>query len=290
MQSLPYLLGKEGYHSSFFHGAPNGSMGYLAFSNLIGIDQYYGMNEYGNKDHFDGYWSIFDEEFFQFFAGKLNAFNQPFISVIFSSSSHHPFVLPERYAGKFPEGPHPINRSIGYTDMAVKRFFENVSKKDWYDNTLFVITADHCQSEPQMAEYLTSTGSFEVPVFFYTPDGSLKGEDDRLMQQIDIMPVVLGCLNYNKPYFAFGSDVLHGNGDNCVVNYINGNYQLFYRDYVIISDGTETKGLYRFKTDRLLEHNLAGTVGSVQDTLEVKVKAFIQQYNNRMIDNRISLP
>lgn len=290
MQSLPYLLGKEGYYSSFFHGAPNGSMGYLAFSNLIGIDRYYGMDEYGNKDHFDGYWSIWDEEFFQFFAGKLDEFDQPFISTIFSASSHHPFVLPEKYEGKFPEGPHPLNRTIGYTDMAVKRFFANASKKDWYDSTIFIITADHCQSEPQMAEYLTSTGSFEVPIIFYTPDGSLMGEDNRLIQQIDIMPVVLGQLKYNKPYFAFGSDVLHANGDNCVVNYINGTYQLFYRDYVIISDGEETRGLYRFKTDRLLGNNLTEQIGPVQDTLEIKVKAFIQQYNNRMIENRISIP
>ncbi len=85
------------------------------------------MNEYGNKKDFDGYWAIWDEEFFQYFAGKLSGFPQPFISVIFSATSHHPFILPERYTGKFPEGPHPINRCIGYTDMAVRRFFESAS-------------------------------------------------------------------------------------------------------------------------------------------------------------------
>ena len=138
MQSLPYLLDREGYHSSFFHGAPNGSMGYLAFSNLIGIDQYFGMNEYGNKRDFDGYWAIWDEEFFQYFAGKLGEISQPFISTIFSASSHHPFILPERYKGIFPEGPHPINRCIGYTDMALRRFFNTASKQPWFRNTLFV--------------------------------------------------------------------------------------------------------------------------------------------------------
>ncbi len=235
-QSLPYLLDKEGYHSSFFHGAPNGSMGYLAFSNLIGIQQYFGMNEYGNKNDFDGYWAIWDEEFFQFFAGKLSGFPQPFISAIFSATSHHPFILPERYTGKFPEGPHPINRCIGYTDMAVRRFFESASRQPWFNNTIFVITADHCQSQPQRDVYLSSTGSFEVPVIFYTPDGSMKGKDPRLVQQIDIMPVVLGQLKYNKPYFAFGNDVLHEKGNNCVVNYINGTYQLFYGDHVLIAD------------------------------------------------------
>jgi hypothetical protein len=287
-ESLPYLLDKEGYHSSFFHGAPNGSMGYLAFSNLIGIQQYFGMNEYGNKNDFDGYWAIWDEEFFQYFAARLSGFPQPFISTIFSATSHHPFVLPKRYAGKFPEGPHPINKCIAYTDMAVRRFFENASKQPWFNNTIFVLTADHCQSQPQRDVYLSSTGSFEVPVIFYTPDGSLKGRDPRLMQQIDIMPVVLGHLKYNKPYFAFGNDVLHEKGNNCVVNYINGTYQLFYGDHVLIADEKGTKGIYNFKTDRLLHDNLAGKDGSVDDTLKLKMKAFIQQYNNRMLENRIS--
>ena len=289
MQSLPYLLGREGYHSSFFHGAPNGSMGYLAFSNLVGIDQYFGMDEYGNDQDFDGYWTIWDEEFFQFFAEKLGEFPRPFISTIFSASSHHPFVLPERYTGKFPEGPHPINRCIGYTDMAVRRFFENASEKPWFEKTLFVITADHCQSQPQRDVYRTSTGSFEVPVIFYTPDGSLKGEDPRLIQQIDIMPVILGHLKYNKPYFAYGTDVLQGRGDNSVINYIDGTYQFFYRDLVLITNEIETKGLYRFKTDRLLQNNLSGQAGAVQDTMEIKLKAFKQQYHNRMLDNQISI-
>jgi hypothetical protein len=287
-QSLPFLLDKEGYHSSFFHGAPNGSMGYLAFSNLIGIQQYFGMNEYGNKNDFDGYWAIWDEEFFQYFATSLSGFSQPFISTIFSATSHHPFILPERYSGKFPEGPHPINRCIGYTDMAVRRFFESAARQPWFNNTIFVITADHCQSQPQRDVYLSSTGSFEVPVIFYTPDGSLVGKDTRLVQQIDIMPVVLGHLKYNKPYFAFGNDVLHEKGNNCVVNYINGTYQVFYGDHVIIADDKETKGIYNFKTDRLLHNNLAGKDGNVDDTLKLKMKAFIQQYNNRMLENRIS--
>jgi len=289
MQSLPFLLREEGYHTSFFHGAPNGSMGYLAFSNMIDIDHYFGMNEYGNKDDFDGYWAIWDEEFFQYFAGRLNQFPQPFQTTIFSASSHHPFLLPEKYDGKFPEGPHPINRCIGYTDMALRRFFETASKQPWFFNTIFVITADHAQSQPQLDIYRSSTGSFEVPVVFYTPDGSLKGQDNRLVQQIDIMPVLLGQLNYGKPYFAFGTDVLHGNDDNCVIHYINGSYQLLYKDFMLIATDKETMGLFRFKTDRILQDNLVKQAGAIQDTMEIKLKAFIQQYHNRMLENRVCI-
>jgi hypothetical protein len=82
--------------------------------------------------------------------------------------------------------------------------------------------------------------------------------------------------------------VLHEQGNDCVVNYINGTYQLFYGDHVLIANEKETKGIYNFKTDRLLKNNLLGKEDAVDDTLKLKMKAFIQQYNNRMLENRIS--
>ena len=152
INSLASLLGAEGYHTSFFHGAPNGSMGFNAFMNLAGVDHYYGMDEYGNADDFDGLWGIWDEPFLQFYADKLNTFPEPFMSSFFSVSSHHPFEIPDEYEDRFEGGPLPIHRCIQYTDFALKRFFEKASTMPWYKNTLFVITADHTSSNIQFPE------------------------------------------------------------------------------------------------------------------------------------------
>jgi phosphoglycerol transferase MdoB-like AlkP superfamily enzyme len=62
------LLNKEGYQTSFFHGAPNGSMGFESMSKLLGIKNYYGMDNYINKFDFDGVWGIWDDKFFNYFA------------------------------------------------------------------------------------------------------------------------------------------------------------------------------------------------------------------------------
>src|SRR5690606_3286191 len=51
INSLASLLKEKGYHSSFFHGAPNGSMGFEAFMNIAGFEAYYGLSEYGDDDH-----------------------------------------------------------------------------------------------------------------------------------------------------------------------------------------------------------------------------------------------
>ncbi len=169
INSIASILRNEGYHTAFFHGAPNGSMGFQAFANVAGFQEYYGLNEYPSSEGFDGMWGVWDEEFFQFFADKLNDFKQPFCAALFSVSSHHPFKVPERYEGRFPKGTLPIHQCVAYTDYSLKKFFEKASKMSWFDNTLFVFTADHA-NQSYYPEYKTNIGVFAVPIIFHKPE------------------------------------------------------------------------------------------------------------------------
>lgn len=286
-QSLPALLLKEGYETSFFHGAPNGSMGFNAYTKQAGISQYYGKNEYNNDADFDGSWGIWDEPFLQFMAQKLQHVKQPFFTTVFTTSSHHPFKVPEKYSGKFKKGPLPVQECLGYTDLALKRFFASASKMPWFKNTLFVLTADHA-TVSHFPEYQNAVGAYSVPILFYYPGGNLKGLKSKTVQQIDIMPTVLGLLNYSKPYFAFGFDALNTQDEHFAVNNNEGSYRLYWKEYLLIHDGTKTTAIYAFKTDRLLKQNLVGKLAE-QYLMENKLKAFIQQYNNRMITNKLTI-
>src|SRR5690554_4449813 len=94
-QNIPSLvstLKEMGYDTSFFHGAPNGSMGFLGFGNILGFDHYYGKTEYNNDADFDGSWGIWDEPFFQFTKTTLDDKTQPFFGTIFTVSSYEPYV------------------------------------------------------------------------------------------------------------------------------------------------------------------------------------------------------
>lgn len=282
-------LRKKGYYTAFFHGAENGSMGFEAFSRATGFKDYYGRTEYNNDDDFDGRWAIWDEEFFQFFADKLTAFQQPFVAALFSASSHHPFVLPKRYEGKFPKGTLPIHQCIGYSDYALKRFFEKASHEPWFKNTLFVITADHT-NQTEHPEYMTESGTFAVPVIFYQPGSNvLKGHVQAIAQQIDIMPTVLNYLGYERPYVSFGCDLLNTPAEQTyAVNYVNGFYQYHKGKYLLQFDGIKSVALYDFVSDRLLEHNLMGALPDVQHAMETELKAIIQQYMQRMNADRLT--
>lgn len=285
--SLAQYLGNEGYYTAFFHGAPNGSMGFQSFTHLAGFDDYFGKTEYNNDADFDGIWGIWDEEFFHFYAEKMNTFKEPFFTTVFSLSSHHPFKVPERYEGVFPKGPLPVHECIGYTDNALRKFFDYAKTMPWYENTLFVFSADHA-SVAYLEEYKNTPGAFAIPIFFYRPDNSLQRLDTTtIAQQTDILPSVLSYLNYPADFCAFGKNVFDSSKSQMAINYTNENFQCFYKDFVLQFDEKSSVNLYNFKKDRYFKDNLLRSGVQEQDTMENYTKAFIQQYTNRMIDNRM---
>jgi phosphoglycerol transferase MdoB-like AlkP superfamily enzyme len=286
INSIASLLGQQGYETAFFHGAPNGSMGFDAFTKMAGFHRYYGKNEYGKEDGFDGIWGIWDEPFFQYFADELNRMKEPFATTIFSVSSHHPFKVPVRYNDKFPEGNIPLQKCIRYTDYSLKEFFDKARTMPWFKNTLFVITADHC-SESDFKEYKTLVNYFAVPLIFYKPDGSLKGKDESIAQQIDIMPSILGYLHYPKSYVAFGNNLFDKSAKRFAINYIEESYQFLSGDYALYFTDNNFIGIYDRLKDPSLTKNLLGSVDLKNE--ELLYKAVIQQFNNRMMEDRLTV-
>ena len=296
LSGLARQLDGKGYTTAFFHGAQNGSMGFQAFARATGYQQYLGRSEFNNDpstngdDDFDGTWAIWDEPFLQFMVHKLNSYKQPFMATVFTASSHHPFKVPKNLENQFPdEGTQPIHKCVRYTDMALRHFFEEAAKQPWFNNTIFVFTADHANQTTHDV-YKTDLGLYSIPIAFYTPDGSLQPavRDDVVMQQANVMPTIMGLLGYDKPYLAFGCDVLNTPPEQpWAFNYHNGIFQLLQGEWMLQFDGEKTKALYRFKQDPMLRNNLAGKVPE-QAQMERMLKAIIQQYMTRMTENRLT--
>ena len=286
INGLADLLKKKGYYSAFFHGAPNGSMGFDSFTKMAGFDDYFGLNQYPDKSDFDGIWGVWDEPFLKFFASKLNSFKQPFLASIFTVSSHHPFKVPEKYTGKFKKGPAPILEVIGYTDFALKNFFHEVSLSPWFKNTLFVITADHT-NESVHKEFQNNFGAYCVPIIFFKPGSDLKGFKLRIAQQIDIMPTILSYLNFDEPYIAFGNNLLDDTYESYAFNTNGSTYNLYMKDHILEMIDNKPVGLYNYKNDLFLENSLIGKDPELESQMVEKLKAIIQTYNNRLIDNNM---
>ena len=286
LNSLPNLLKQQNYYSAFFHGGTNGTMGFDAFANLAGYDNYYGRSEYNNEKDYDGNWGIWDEEFLQYTANTINKKQQPFFATVFTLTSHHPFPVPDKYKGKFKEGPLPIERSIGYTDFALKRFFESAKKMPWFNNTLFVLTADHTglSTDPF---FTSKVGNYSIPIIYFMPNSLLKGKDITVTQQIDILPSVLDFLNYPLPYFAFGNSVFDKTTQHFALTFGADLFQLIENTFLLQFDGDKATDLYNFSTDSLLSNNLIAKEKALASRMENKTKAIIQTYQQCLINNKM---
>ena len=295
INSIATELKHWGYASAFFHGAPNGSMGFQAFAHLAGFDHYYGMTEYvddnrfGGRDDFDGTWAIWDEPFLQYYCQKMSEMPEPFVTTVFTASSHHPFAIPEAYRDTFPdEGQFPLHKCIRYTDHALRRFFQTASRQPWFQNTLFVLTADHASSRITHDEYKTEVGLFRIPILFYDPSRQmLRGCQPGIAQQIDIMPTLLAYMGYDKPYIAFGKDLLATPPEDTwafnwehVPQYMQGNYTLLF-------DGQQVTGFYDYRHDPLMQHDLRGQMEE-ENSMTLHIQALLQSYMQRMKNNEVT--
>jgi len=284
--SLASILKTEGYNSSFFHGGKNGTMGFDVFCRSAGFDKYYGKNEYPDQADFDGHWGIWDEPYLQYIANTLNSKPQPFLGAVFTLSSHHPYKVPEKYKNKFRKGPLEIQETIMYSDYALQKFFETASTMPWFQNTIFVITADHT-SEAWQPFYKNRVGQYEIPIIFYEPQNGTAGHQGIIAQQTDIMPTLLDMLHYPKPFFAFGGSLLRDKEPRFNLSYLNGNYQLIMDGYAWQTDFNTSKSLYNFENDSLLTRNLYTDQNKIAAEKDKLLKAIIQQYNDRIIENKL---
>ncbi|CAI8380176.1 MAG: Lipoteichoic acid synthase 1 [Formosa sp. Hel3_A1_48] len=287
VESLVSTLNSMGYDTSFFHGAPNGSMGFLGFSNILEFDHYYGKTEFNDDTQFDGSWGIWDEPFFQFMKTTLDTKESPFLATIFTVSSHEPYAIPEKYKEKFPEGSIPMHKCVEYTDFAFQQFFEAAKKEPWFENTIFVITADHC-NQVYFDEYRKDINRYAVPIMFYDPKGNYVGEHTDLAQQIDIYPTILQMAGYDKPFRSWGRSLIDETQQTepFVINHDGVFYRYSKGNYICIFDGEKAIGFYDID-DLSLSQNLIANTNEEMIQIEKSCKAFIKDYFDRIIDKNL---
>ena len=286
VDGLGSILKTHGYSTSMFHGGNNGTMNFDVYAINTGIDRYYGRTEYANDDDFDGRWGIFDGPFMQYCLQSLDTAVQPFATVVYTLSSHHPYTLPKGF--ELPTESYlwsGFEKTVYYTDCALRDFFTEAATKPWFDNTLFVITADHANTEHYLPEYSNIWGMYSIPIAFYMPSQIQPFKCDELAQQIDLNLSILAALGINDTVFSFGRNVFDTVSTPFSLAYINQTYQYSDGQYLLQSDGDNTIGVFNIKRDRLLDDNLIDRIQC--EDLSRKMKEYIQEYNNRFIHNQL---
>ena len=286
IQSLVSVFKDKGYSTSFFHGAPNGSMGFLGLSNILGFDNYYGKNEFNDNSLYDGYWGIWDEPFLNYVKNETDKLVEPFFSTFFSLSSHEPFYVPDEYKGVFPMGNVQMHQVIGYSDNALKLFFDSAKNEPWFENTLFIITADHT-NQFWYTFYSSPINRFAIPILFYHPNGSFKGVNDELTHQMDIFPSIVDLVGYDKPINSWGRSLFSNSGKSFSIHFSGTVYHFITEKYILVFDGDSVIGIYD-REDQWLTNNLKENSNINFSNEEKYLKAFMQGYMNRIIEKKLN--
>jgi phosphoglycerol transferase MdoB-like AlkP superfamily enzyme len=293
LEGLAAHLGQKGYKTMFFHGSNAGSMDFENFSKLTGFQHFYDRFGYGNQEDFDGTWGIWDEKMYDFMLKNLNTTTEPFYSFFFSISSHHPFSVPDYFKKKYPDL-EPQQRAYLYSDYALSQFFKAARNMPWFDNTLFVVSADHigATNVTTSPHYRTPVGRYKIPIFFYKPNEIKPQKIATVSQQIDVMPYVLDFLNYEKPFLSFGRSVFNLNDlssqNKYAFQYEEGIYQIEDKQYSLFFDGEKILKLFDYQNDLFLKNDLKAQTLPQKDSLLITIKSLIQQHNNIMIQNKMN--
>lgn len=284
---LGHLLGDAGYHTSFFHGAPKGTMYFDAIASLSGIEDFYPLERFPDQtqnEAFDGHWGLYDEEALQFAVRHVGTFEEPWFSTMFTISTHHPYRVPPRYVDSLPKGSRDIHQSVAYVDLAVRRFFDEARQQPWFENTLFVITGDHT---PPMrsSRYDTPIGRYMVPTLLYHPAGQLPALDPkRVVQHVDLFPTILDYAGVRPTAVPqFGRSLFSSQPGEAVLT-MDETYWIVREEGVLERTPLGEERVLAYRRERTGEAE--GTVSAeVQANLNRRLLAYLQHYTMSLINN-----
>jgi hypothetical protein len=279
------LLAARGFETLFFHGGNPGTMGFDRFAPSAGFRRYLDRRDFADDRHYDGAWGIYDGPFFEWTAQQLAGARAPFLALLFSVSSHHPYRVEPAFEAAHPSLP-PRARSLRYADAALGRFFARVREEPWYRETLFVITGDHTARRERERDRVSV---FEVPILLVAGDGSLRGERPGILQQIDIAPTLLDWLGYPEPYFAFGRSAFDATAPRDAWMLLDGIYQIHDGERLLLHDGSRPIGLYDPEGDPGLRRDLHAQEPARAQRLARRLEAVIQTHHRAMLANTLSI-
>jgi phosphoglycerol transferase MdoB-like AlkP superfamily enzyme len=284
---LGHFLEGAGYHTSFFHGAPKGTMYFDAIAAMSGVRDFYPLERFPDdvrEGAFDGHWGLYDEEALQFAVRQVGTFREPWFATMFTISTHHPYRVPPQYADSLPEGTREIHQSVAYVDLAVRHFFETAREQPWFENTLFVITGDHTPPL-RSARYDTPLGRYMVPTLLYHPAGRLPAlETDRVTQHVDLFPTILDFAGVRPERIPrFGRSLFSTQPGEAVLT-TDQTYWIVRPEGVLerLPSGTQRGLAYLGEHTGDEETDLPD---ALEAELGLRLLAYVQHYANSMINN-----
>ncbi|CAM3765272.1 LTA synthase family protein [Bordetella sputigena] len=243
--TLADLLGRQGYHSRFIYGGEAHFDNMKGFFLGNGFDQIVDRGEFVDPQ-FVGTWGASDEDMFNQLHRLLSSDgDQPTFTLAFTVSNHTPWEYP---AGRIqPDGnPATVENTVRYADWALGQFFEQARNADYWENTVFLIAADH-DSRVSGAS-LVPVRHFHIPAVILGADVAAR-RDDRIISQVDLAPTLLSLMGVESRHPMLGRDMTRplrdGDPGRAIMQY-GDNYGYLKGDRLLVLGPQKAPVQYRY--------------------------------------------
>lgn len=282
------IFNRRGYNTYFAYAAFNGSMGFSFYSRIAGFENVI------TQEHFSGFsklsdstWGVYDHYTFLEMHRLFSESKKPFASVIFSLHPHSPYQLPKDYRKAFPESMQRADffNSMKYVDDSLRDFFKAAKQSDYFDNTIFIITADHVFGPRKGIE------RYHIPLLFYAPGIIPAGTSKRTASQTDIIPSLIDLLNLREKYISSGSSLFREGAGRA---YLDMSDLMGYikDDYLLVVSQKNPVSFYDLKNDRSMQNNLIKDQVNYQERINEMNREWMAYYyahvysmvNNKFIE------
>jgi len=200
------LLRSKGYHTQFIYGGESHFDNMKSFFLGNGFEDMQDFPTFKDPS-FVGSWGASDEDLYQKAHeqfSKLNTSDKPFFSLVFTSSNHSPFEYPDGRITPYNEPKQTRENAAKYSDYALGEFFKQAKQSSYWDDTVFVVIADH--DSRAYGSQLVPIDSFHIPAVILG-EGIDAKVDSRLASQIDIPPTLLSLIGVDSYNPMIGHDL-----------------------------------------------------------------------------------
>ena len=263
-------------------------MGFDGFVREAGFMDYLSRDNYPafSDSVYDGAWGICDEPFFLFAARRMNEHRTPFCDVIFSLSSHDPCTIPKHRKKLFDafNQESDFERALRYSDFSLQQYFQYAKNQSWFENTLFIITADHTYYGTRNNFYDT----FHIPLLIFAPKILQPQRIEGIGSHVDILPTIIDILRFGTVHASIGTSLLDTTKQHYAVVKYGPYFVIFENRYIFMSKLDNDKELYEYaKPLPECNANIVDQFPLLADSLKDKLYSYLQCVTNALANNKV---
>ena len=268
---MPTVLSKHNFSSVFLHAARGGTQYFDSATNIAGFQKYRSiLDEYNPPEEMRGLWGVHDDFMYDKSIEILDTYESPFLATIFTTSSHMPFVGTPLNPSSLGTKELDYAAAVNYADQSLERFFEKAKKTKWYEDSLFVILADH---NPPMQTSWSKDPSLDskIPLVFYLPGSNIgKLPIKKVSQQVDLPMSIFQILDIEPEIWSpYGASV----------------FDLEAKSPVFYTGGGAGRELTLISKDGVIKTKPANI--KAKDKALIKIESLIHDYIYRLENDQV---